>query len=99
MLVIRVELHSAITRKITEIARMHIANVGGSHESGDYEVKTFRGRDSAALDRRIVTRQGSVTDYPRLAIHVWHLVYEALKATKYNRRPKDGEVQYTGRDA
>jgi len=27
-----------------------------------------------------------VKNYPRLAIHVWHLVYEALKAVNYNRR-------------
>lgn len=54
----------------------------------DYEVKTFRGRDAKALDRRIVNRQGSVHNYPRLAIHVWHLVAEALKAVEYNRRPR-----------
>lgn len=89
MLVVRVELHSAITRQITEIARMHICNEGGTAERGDYDVKTLRGRDKAALDKRVVTRQGNVRDYPRLAIHVWHLVYEALKATNYNRRPKD----------
>lgn len=89
MLVVRVELHSAITHKVTEIARMHIANTGGTAERGDYDVKTFRGRDSDALDKRTVNREGYVWDYPRLAIHVWHLVFEALKATNYNRRPKN----------
>jgi hypothetical protein len=90
MIVVKVELHSAITKKITELARMHICNEGGTNERGEYGVKTFRGRDSAALDKGLVTREGKVHDYPRLAIHVWHLVYEALKATNYNRRPKSG---------
>lgn len=87
MIVVRVELHSAITRKMTEIARLTICNVGGSHERGDYQVCTYRGRNKEALDKRTVNRSGSVNNYPRLALHVWHLVYEALKAVNYNRRP------------
>jgi hypothetical protein len=88
MIVVRVELHSAITHKITEIARMTICNVGGDHTHGDYEIKTYRGRDKEALDKRIVNRAGNVGNYPRLTLHVWHLVYEAMKALKYNRRPE-----------
>lgn len=90
MIVVSVKLVSAIhPSRSKELARMHICNVGVSADGqrGDYSVETFRGRDSKALDKRIVNRAGNVTDYPRLAIHIWHLVYEALKATKYNRRP------------
>jgi hypothetical protein len=91
MIVVSVKLVSAIhPSRSKELARMHICNTGGSPdgERGEYSVETFRGRDSKALDRRIVNRAGKVSDYPRLAIHVWHLVYEALKSVQYNRRPK-----------
>jgi hypothetical protein len=83
MIVIRVELHSAVTRKVTEIARMHIANVGGSRQLGHYHAKTYRGRSSEQLSRGQVQRQGVVRDYPRLRIHVWHLVARALIAMNY----------------
>jgi hypothetical protein len=89
MIVVRVELHSAITHKVTELARMHISNIGGTDDLGDYDVKTLRGRSREALDKGIVNRTGNVTRYPRLAIHVWHLVHDALKAVNYNRRPKN----------
>jgi hypothetical protein len=84
MIIVRVELHSAITGKVTELARMMIANTGaGSATRGDYTVETYRGRDSVSLAKRIVQRAGAVTNYPRQAIHVWHLVARALHATKY----------------
>lgn len=83
MIVVRVELHSAITRRVTELARMHICNVGGTHTKGDYSVETFRGRDKEALDKRIVQRSGKVQGHSRLALHVWSLVAKALVAVKY----------------
>jgi len=83
MIVIRVELHSAITRKVTEIARMHISNVGGSRQLGHYHAKTYRGRSSEQLSRCQMQRQGTVRNYPRLKLHVWHLVARALIATGY----------------
>ena len=89
MIVVSVKLVSAIhPSRSKELARMHICNVGGTEDRRDYSVETFRGRDSKALDKRIVNRAGSVTDHPSPAIHVWHLVYEALKAVQYNRRPR-----------
>lgn len=83
MIIIRVELHSAVTGKVTELARMMIANVGGTRTRGDYRVEVYRGRDAASLSRRTVHRRGSVQNYPRLAIHVWHLVARALQSTGY----------------
>lgn len=83
MIIVRVELHSGITRKVTEIARMKICNIGGSANLGDYHVATLRGRSSEQLDRDVVTRKGDVKDYPRLSIHVWHLVARALLAMGY----------------
>jgi len=88
MIVVSVRLESAIhPSRSKELARMTISNVGGDADRGDYEVRTYRGRNKEALDRRTINRAGKVSDYPRLALHVWHLVYEALKAVNYNRRP------------
>jgi hypothetical protein len=83
MIVVRIELHSAITKRVTELARMHICNVGGSRQIGDYFARTYRGRSSEQLSRAIVQRQASVRNYPRLKLHVWHLVARALIAMKY----------------
>lgn len=83
MIVIRVELHSSITRKVTELARMRIVNIGGTVESGHYHAETLRGRSRQDLDRGQVQRSGQVRDYPRQRIHVWHLVARALIAMNY----------------
>ena len=83
MIVIRVELHSAVTRRVTEIARMHICNIGGSRQTGNYSAQTYCGRSSEKLSRGTVQRQGSIKNYPRLKLHVWHLVARALAAMKY----------------
>ncbi len=83
MIIIRVELHSAITGKVTEIARMGIANIGGDRRHGNYFAETYRGRSSAELARRTRQRSGTIKHYPRLSLHVWHLVARALVALKY----------------
>lgn len=83
MIVVRVELHSAITRQVTEIARMHISNIGGTRQLGNYRVETLRGRSADELSRYIVQRKGSVLNHPRLALHVWHLVGRALASIGY----------------
>ena len=83
MIIVRVELHSAITGKVTEIARAQICNVGGTSTKGDYQAIAFRGRDKVTLDNRQEQRSGHVLGYPRLSIHVWHLVARALIAMGY----------------
>jgi hypothetical protein len=84
MLIIRVELHSAITGKVTEIARMRLYNDGtGDHEVGNYVGETFRGRDKEALDGRVTVRKAEVKGYKRNNFHVWNLVAKMLKAMKY----------------
>lgn len=83
MIVVRVELWSAITGIKTEIARMHICNEGGTEQLGNYAVETLRGRCGAALDKRKVQRSGRVERHPRLREHVWNLVAKALKVTGY----------------
>ena len=83
MIIVRVELHSAITHKVTEIARMRIANIGGTRTLGHYFAETYRGRSAEALSEGARQRSGTIRDYPRLSIHVWHLVARALIAMKY----------------
>lgn len=86
MLIVRVELHSAVNGRVTEIARLVIANDGtGSKTVGNYRGHAYRGRAASQLDRRVVTRTGSVRDYPRLRLHVWNLVARMLSSMGYGR--------------
>lgn len=86
MIVIRVELWSAIDGNRTEIARMHVCNIGGTETIGNYRAETFIGRNSADLDRMRVNRRCKVPGHPRLAQHVWHLVAKALSGMGYGQR-------------
>ena len=90
MLVVKVELHSAITGRVSEIARMVIANTGTSEDPkrGDYTCYTLRGRNAEALNKAMVegsppVRSALVLNYPRLAVHVWNLVAAALSNMNY----------------
>jgi hypothetical protein len=83
MLVVRVELHSARTGLVTEIARMKIANVGGTETRGDYEFTTYMGREVASLDDERQARIGKIENYPRKSLHVWNLVARALNTMRY----------------
>lgn len=89
MIVVRVELHSAITGEQTELARMVIDNIGGTTQLGDYRVRTMRGRSSKSLDKAMfanpptATREGRIYKHPRLREHVWNLVAKALSAMNY----------------
>ena len=85
MIIVRVELHSAITGQVTELARMDICNIGGSAERGDYQGRVYRGRDTAALDRRQVHKTATLHAYPRLSLHVWNLVGLMLTNLGYRR--------------
>lgn len=91
MLVIRVELHSAVTGKISEIARMIIANDGtGTGTKGNYWGRTAKGViDGDTMIPPAIMHEcrkmddGVVKDYPRVSKHVWHLVARMLKAMGY----------------
>jgi hypothetical protein len=89
MLVIRVELHSAITGKVTEIARMLMWNDGtGTPASGNYEA-TVAGGDVVGHMRPIDIRypaillcKGKISGYPR-KLPVWNLVARMLAAMEF----------------
>lgn len=86
MIVIRVELWSAVTGEQTELARMHICNEGGTENLGNYSCRTLRGRSTADLDKGHVQRKGQVLGHPRLSQHVWNLVARALASMGYGGR-------------
>lgn len=93
MIIIRVELHSAITHKATELARMIIANDGTEQNprKGNYNVAVLRGRNKEALDKSMLKYLGGgepfkkihVKNWPRTALHVWNLVQVALTTLDY----------------
>ena len=87
MLVVRVELWSAVTGEKTELARMEIANKGDHpvHSKGNYSVRTLRGRSTKDLDGRTTQRSAEVKDWPRLALHIWNLVAVSLAEMGYGK--------------
>lgn len=89
MIVIRVELWSAIDGQKTELARAMIHNVADAGRVADYAGETYRGRSADALDdamsRRQVAREAKVTGHRKLDLHVWHLVAKMLIAMGYGK--------------
>ncbi len=83
MLVVKVELHSAITGRVTEKAVMRIYNDGnGTPTRGDYVAETFR-EGADVYSRPKPVRRALVLDYPRKKLHVWNLVARALGGMNY----------------
>jgi hypothetical protein len=72
MILVTVQLISAITGETTEIARMTISNKGGAPNPrrGDYVGKTYLGRSREVLHRSMlrdnISRQADVDNHPRL---------------------------------
>lgn len=85
MIVVKIELHSAVTGGVQEIGRMLIANDGsGEGGRGNYDVKVLRrGVDVLRrLDwqRAPTTRTGRVEGFPRHSYNVWRLISRALRS-------------------
>lgn len=88
MIVVRVELHNANKNgEVTELARMHICNEGGTQELGNYGAYALRGRSKEQLDgaarHRLYAHTGSLEGWPRLRLHVWNLVLASLLSCGY----------------
>lgn len=85
MIVVRIELHSAVTGEISEIGRMYIANDGtGSRRRGNYDALVMR-RGAAspptwAEKVARAVRRSRVENYPRISLPIWELVRRALDA-------------------
>lgn len=87
MLVVKIELHSAVTGEIKEIARMRLYNDGGeSHTRGNYVGEVFRGKNFEALDKTTVHKKAEVRNWPRLDRHVWNLVAAMLANMGYGAK-------------
>lgn len=82
MIVVRVELHSAITGKVSEIGRMTIANDGTALDSrrGNYDAVLYRKPDFI-----VPTRTARLGEWPRLSKTVWHLVARLLATMGYDK--------------
>lgn len=84
MIIIKVELHSAINHKITELARMKICNDGtGGRIYRNYFGQTFKGRCKEQLDRETIQKQTSLNNWPSERFHIWNLVAKMLKNLGY----------------
>lgn len=85
MVVVRVEMNSAVTGAVREIARMTIANVTSDdiHVKSKGQVGDYRARILRAPKFERTTRDSAVTNYRRLARPVWDLVCLALKNAGY----------------
>lgn len=86
MIIVKIELHSARTGKISEIGRLLIDNIsrtGNDSRRGDYRVRLMR-RGTF----KQVHREGVVLNYPRLSYSVWRLVFRALKSVLREEQSK-----------
>ena len=72
MIVIRVELHSAITGKVTTLGKAVICNDGtGTRTRGNYTM-ALSGKDGKPM------KHAQITNWPRLSKHVWALIARML---------------------
>lgn len=89
MIVVKVELWSAVNGSKVELARMHICNDGEASATnprlGDYTGETFVGRDAAALAKGRVSKRGAVRSWRRHDYHVWNLVRRMLESMGYDK--------------
>lgn len=81
MLVLKLELHSAITHEISEIGRAIIYNdETGTNEIGNYKAVILEpGNQDMSLDSRLdAPYHGEVKGYYRAEPNVWKLIKQAL---------------------
>lgn len=83
MIVVKVELHSARTKKVKILAAAIIHNIskkGVDPKKGDYEVLVAKKTDVNNLKKSYSKplRRGQVLNYPRLSYNVWRLIIRAL---------------------
>lgn len=96
MIVVRVELHSAVGNDVTDLGTVVIDNQGGTNTRGDYRARAYRKgafkrfvgywtpSPAWALTRKAKpTRTGEVTNHPRKAEPIWSLVRKSLETMGY----------------
>lgn len=84
MIVVTIELHSAVTGGKQLLGRAIIANDGTalSGKVGNYDVAVARKPDADNLAKTWAQplRKARVENYPRLSYNVWRLIVRALLA-------------------
>jgi hypothetical protein len=89
VIIVKVELWSAIDGSKQELGRVVIDNIGGTNARGDYRCRALRGRSRLELEREMnrspmkPQRTGIVTGHARLKEHVWNLVAKGLTSMGY----------------
>jgi hypothetical protein len=79
MLIVKIELHSAVTGQITMVATGKIVNTGtGSPTQGNYRIEL---QDAAGR----LWKTGHVEGFPRRRLLAWDLLYRALEKLVGNR--------------
>jgi len=96
MIVVKIELHSALTGAKTVLGQMRIINDGTTKNAkrGHYNVDVMRKGKSALSSSSEVARTGRVENYPRLSYNVWRLISRALISAfpeEQNKRDKELE--------
>ena len=90
MIVVKVELHSAISGQIMKIGEAVIYNDGtGTNAKGNYETRSFRApnyfkRERGGTEKNVV-RRARVERYDRVNAPVLELVSRALQAMGYGK--------------
>lgn len=84
MIVVTIELHSAITGAKKKLGTMVICNTGSGSNNpkrGDYAVRVGQKNKQGLKDVMAdPLRKGSVYNYPRLSYNVWRLVSRAIRS-------------------
>jgi hypothetical protein len=84
MMVVRIELWpQGDESQKRELGVAHVANVGGSTESGNYKVTLFKSPEYAKRDG--VWKRGVVMNFPRLRLGPWDLLLRALSSAVGSR--------------
>ena len=79
MLIVKIELHSAVTGQVTTIATGKIVNTGtGSPTQGNYRIEL---QDAAGRK----WKTGNIDGFPRKRLLAWDLLYRALEKLVGNR--------------
>ena len=87
MIVVKIELHSAITGKVTRLGEAVIYNDGtGTNSRGNYVARFSKKGQSyhAALTKP--WREAHVIGFARLRLQAWYLVRDALHAALKERQ-------------
>lgn len=91
MILVRIELWSARTGKVTELGVATISNCGGTVERGTYAVSLYRTL-AKARSKAKPYRTATVTDFPRRSLGGFDLALRALAWAVGDRNKKELEL-------